>query len=118
MVIDTTDADTVARGSAIYQQNCASCHGVNLEGQPNWMQRNADGTLRAPPHDATGHTWHHDDELLFAITKLGPEAVIGGDYKSNMTGFADVLKDEEIWAVLSYIEAQWPEEIRAARRAR
>ena len=118
MSIDSTDADLVARGSIIYQENCASCHGMGLEGQPDWLERNLDGTLRAPPHDATGHTWHHDDDLLFAITKWGTEAVIGGDYESNMRGFADVLDDKEIWAVLSYIEAQWPEEIRAARKAR
>ena len=41
-----------------YQEYCASCHGVNLEGQANWRSRNQDGTLPAPPHDETGHTWH------------------------------------------------------------
>lgn len=106
------------QGAAIYQQNCASCHGANLEGQSNWMQKNANGTLRAPPHDATGHTWHHPDDMLFAITKWGPEAVIGDDYKSDMPGFSNTLDDDDIWAVLAYIESQWPEEIRAARNAR
>ncbi len=117
-MIDSTDADMIDRGSAIYQENCASCHGVNLEGQPNWIQRNADGTLPAPPHDATGHTWHHSDELLFELTKWGSTAVIGNDYKSNMPGFSNTLDDDDIWAVLAYIESQWPEEIRAARNAR
>ena len=38
------------------EQNCASCHGDNLQGQPNWQQANADGSYPAPPHDASGHT--------------------------------------------------------------
>jgi len=115
--LDASDADKVARGAVVYQQSCASCHGANLEGQPNWGQRNADGTLPAPPHDATGHTWHHSDELLFELTKWGSTAVIGNDYKSNMPGFSNTLDDDDIWAVLTYIESQWPEEIRAARSA-
>lgn len=115
--VGASDADQVARGAVVYQQSCASCHGANLEGQPNWGQRNADGTLPAPPHDATGHTWHHSDELLFDLTKWGSAAVIGNDYKSNMPGFSNTLDDDDIRAVLAYIESQWPEEIRAVRNA-
>jgi hypothetical protein len=45
--------------------------GANLEGQPNWKERQANGRLPAPPHDASGHTWHHPDAQLFGITKQG-----------------------------------------------
>ena len=106
------------RGAVIYQEYCASCHGLNLEGQPGWQMRNADGTLPAPPHDASGHTWHHSDQLLFELTKLGPGEVIGNGYQSAMPGFSDILHDDDIWAVLAYIESRWPEEIRAARNSR
>ena len=58
-------------GSENYQEHCASCHGVNLEGQPNWREYKADGSLPAPPHDETGHTWHHDTKMLFEYTKFG-----------------------------------------------
>ena len=34
-------------GRVVYAENCASCHGVALEGQVNWRQRGADGCLRA-----------------------------------------------------------------------
>ena len=61
----------VALGAAVYRDHCASCHGANLEGQPDWMARKPDGRLPAPPHDATGHTWHHADEQLFQMTKKG-----------------------------------------------
>ncbi|MCY4416180.1 MAG: cytochrome c [Chloroflexi bacterium] len=113
-----SDPAPADRGAVVYREHCASCHGFNLEGQPGWQMRNADGTLPAPPHDASGHTWHHSDQLLFDLTKLGPSEVIGNDYQSTMPGFSDVLHDDDIWAVLAYIESQWPEEIRAARNAR
>lgn len=115
---DASDPDMVARGEVVYQEACASCHGVNLEGQANWTMRNSDGTLPAPPHDATGHTWHHGDQLLFELTKWGPSVVIGNDYNSAMPGFSDTLNDDDIWAVLAYIKSRWPDEIRAAQSAR
>lgn len=113
-----SDPALVDRGAVVYREYCASCHGLNLEGQPGWQTRNANGTLPAPPHDGSGHTWHHSDQLLFELTKLGPSEVIGSDYQSAMPGFSDVLHDDDIWAVLAFIESRWPEEIRAARNAR
>jgi len=107
------DAAFVAMGQDIYQAQCASCHGVNLDGQPNWRQRRPNGRLPAPPHDATGHTWHHPDDVLFQITQMGTAALVGGGYESDMPGYAETLTDEEILAALSYIKSQWPEEIQA-----
>ncbi len=49
-----SDADRVNSGRAIYQQHCASCHGANAEGAPNWQERDAHGELPAPPHNAEG----------------------------------------------------------------
>ena len=108
---DATNPKLVARGEILYQLHCASCHGANLEGQPNWRDRDADGMLPAPPHDVTGHTWHHADALLFDVTKLGSTAVVGSDYMSNMPGFAETLSDGDIWAILSYIKSTWPPDI-------
>lgn len=103
----------VALGERIYARDCASCHGANLEGQPDWQRRLPNGRLPAPPHDATGHTWHHPDDVLFHLTKDGPAAMAGGGYESDMPAYADTLSDAEIIAVLSYIKSTWPEEIRA-----
>jgi mono/diheme cytochrome c family protein len=105
-----------------YQEYCASCHGVNLEGQANWRSRNQDGTLPAPPHDETGHTWHHETEMLFEYTKLGGqvtlEAVGVKNFTSGMPAFGDVLTDEQIWEVLSYIRSTWPQHIQDAHATR
>lgn len=106
-------AERLERGRAIYAANCASCHGAKLEGQPDWKSRLPSGRMPAPPHDASGHTWHHSDHALFRITKEGPAAVVGGGYESDMSGFAGVLSDEEIQAVLDFIESTWPERERS-----
>ena len=107
------DAAVLAVGARVYTQHCASCHGAQGEGQPNWRERGPDGLLPAPPHDASGHTWHHPDEQLFAITKHGLAKVIGQpDYRSAMPAYDGVLSDQEIVAVLSWIKAQWPLEAR------
>jgi len=102
----------LAIGARVYAENCASCHGANLEGQSNWRQRNDNGRLPAPPHNARGHTWHHDDATLFGITKLGTAEFTGLPIESDMPAFKDVLSDEEIRAVLAYIKSRWPDRIR------
>lgn len=115
---DVSDPDLVALGAAVYEEHCASCHGRNLEGEPNWRRRRLDGTLPAPPHDVSGHTWHHSDEVLFRLTKEGPAAVVGKGYRSTMPGFAGVLEDREIRASLAYIKSRWPADIRRAQERR
>ena len=108
----------IAQGKAIYADHCAACHGVNLEGQPNWRGRNPDGRLPAPPHDPSGHTWHHPDQMLFAVTKYGPQATAGPEYESDMPAFEGVLSDQEIIDVLTYIKSTWPEEIKREQARR
>ena len=66
--------------------------------------------MPAPPHDETGHIWHHPDQHLFDVTKSGVGALLPG-YETDMPAFADTLSDEEIWAVLAYIKSTWPPEI-------
>jgi len=110
--LQPSNAQTTEMGQRIYEANCASCHGVDLEGQPNWQRANADFTMPAPPHDETGHTWHHDDETLFKLTKYGLAALVKNpSQKSNMPTYEGVLEDSEITAVLSYIKSRWPDEV-------
>ena len=109
------DAQLVAQGRLVYDQYCASCHGGNLEGQPNWQEELPEGGRPAPPHDETGHTWHHADEQLFEIVKSGPQAISTPGYIYRMPAFGGVLGNEEIWAVLAYIKSTWPPEIQAAQ---
>lgn len=111
----------LAQGEVLYGENCASCHGANLEGQPDWQSPGPDGRLPAPPHDETGHTWHHPDSVLFQYTKLGGRetlALQGIEFDSGMPGFSGQLSDQEIWTILAYIRSTWPERARAAQAAR
>lgn len=111
---DPDDARQVALGETVYRQQCASCHGAKLEGQANWRIRKPDGRLPAPPHEESGHTWHHPDDQLFRITKLGLKPPLAPEgYESDMPAFGPVVVDEQIWAVLAFIKSRWPAEIRA-----
>jgi mono/diheme cytochrome c family protein len=114
---DPENAAQVALGVKVYAQHCAACHGARLEGQPNWRDRLPNGRMPAPPHDASGHTWHHPDEVLFGITKRGlvPGESAPPGYQSDMPGFGGVLTDDEIWAVVAYIKSTWPQPIRRAQ---
>ena len=105
-------------GERLYQENCASCHGANLEGQPDWRPRLPNGRLPAPPHDASGHTWHHTDRVLFDIVKRGPAAIVGAGYESDMPGYEGVLTDDEITSIVDYIKSTWPDKERAFQSER
>jgi mono/diheme cytochrome c family protein len=114
-VPDLSPPARIAAGRAVYGAHCASCHGGKLEGQPNWRDRLPNGRLPAPPHDDSGHTWHHPFEVLFAITRHGlvpPHATQG--YQSDMPGFADRLTADDVWNVLAYIRSRWSDRVRAA----
>ena len=119
--IAETRSDDAAAGQILYQENCASCHGANLEGEPDWRSAKEDGRLPAPPHDKTGHTWHHGEWLLFNYTKLGGKEALaqqGIDFNSGMPGFAEQLSDQHIWDILAYIKSTWParqQELQATR---
>lgn len=114
--VDADNSGLVARGEAVYAVHCASCHGVKLEGQPDWRTRHADGTLKAPPHDETGHTWHHPDPDMFRYTKLGGQTLAPPGFKSAMPAFGGTLADPDIWAVLSFIHSRWPARVRERQR--
>ena len=110
-------ADEPHPGAALYQEHCATCHGAELEGQPNWRSPNPDGTLPAPPHDESGHTWHHGDRLLFDYVKLGGAETMASrgapGFKSAMPGFAVALSDDDIWDILAFLKSHWSSRARA-----
>lgn len=116
------DDRDLTNGQSLYAEHCASCHGANLEGQPDWRTPDEDGILPAPPHDETGHTWHHDNQLLFEYTRLGGEEALSArgvmGFASGMPGFADALTDGEIWDILAYIRSTWPERVQEIQAGR
>ena len=117
--MNSTDSTTLELGATVYATNCANCHGANLEGQADWKTPNEDGTWKAPPHDESGHTWHHPDDYLLDRIYNGTEGLDAAmQADSNMPAYKDMLTDEEITAVLEFIKSQWPDDIKAAQAAR
>lgn len=110
--IDPDDARLVALGKEVYGAHCASCHGAKLEGQADWRSRLPNGRMPAPPHDASGHTWHHPGEVLIGIVTEGVQKYAPAGYQSDMPAYGGVLSDEEIGAVLSFIKSTWPADVR------
>ena len=101
------EAEEIAQGQVIYTQYCASCHGANLEGVPNWKISQPDGTLLSPPHDSSGHTWHHPDTLLIQIISEG-----GLPENGNMPAFGETMSEDEMYLVLAFIKSSWGQEER------
>ena len=96
----------IARGKIAYENNCVSCHMINLAGAENWRGLDEDGHRKAPPLNGTGHTWHHDDKTLHSIIKYGLANLID-DYEGKMIGFEENLSDKDIDSVLAYIKSYW-----------
>lgn len=117
-IAETQAVEQPALGAEIYAQYCAACHGPNGEGQrPDApLQKDETGHFPAPPHDDTGHTWHHDDDLLIQIIKVGGMGNSEDFYE--MPAFGDVLNEQEREAVLAFIKTMWTDEQRTTQQMR
>lgn len=98
----TPDPQMIEIGKAVYNANCAACHGPKGEGEPNWKIPDVNGVYPAPPHDGSGHTWHHADALLLQVIREG-----SGMPNSKMPVYGDILSADEMEAVLAYIKTFW-----------
>ena len=92
--IALADDDTIARGSAIYAQQCLACHGVTGSGDGPEA-----ASLQESPADFTDpvHLLHSDSSLATMIQNGFPT--------SGMPAFADVLSEKEIADVIAYLRA-------------
>lgn len=117
---DPADAGQVAVGAALYDWNCARCHGEDLGGELGWVQETTDLTDEdiekvaeklgdvAPAHDESGRTARLDDAVLFRIIDEGAAEVLDKP-NSRMIGFGDHLADDEIWAIIAFMKKHWQE---------
>lgn len=106
------DSAQVARGRDIYRQSCASCHGTEAEGAAGWPTPEPDGLPPAPPHNDTGHTWHHSDRVLYETIRMGMGDPLRPGSPLRMPAFGDMLSDADIRAVIEYFKSLWAEEHR------
>ena len=111
------DSATARLGRTIYQTRCASCHGARGEATPTWKRPDARGDYPPPPHDSSGHTWHHADGLLYRIVATGVTDTTSRR-PSRMPAFGATLAPAEIRAVLTYLKTLWtPAQRRRQREA-
>ena len=91
--LSAVDQATITRGKAIYDMNCATCHGAACKGDGP----SAAG-LNPPTADSTNPIHTHDPEDLVLWVKND----IPG---SAMPAFGDTLTEEKIQDVLAYVAA-------------
>ncbi|MCF8479215.1 MAG: c-type cytochrome [Rhodospirillum sp.] len=115
---DPANRALVAQGRDLYATQCAQCHGARLEGEdPDWKRRKDNGLLYAPPHDVSGHTWHHPDGVLIAIMRDGGQVNAPPGFTSGMPAFGETLGDTKLGAILAFIKSTWPKDARARQAA-
>lgn len=108
--VPPSDPVTQRLGAGVYRTRCAACHGVRGEGAPNWKTSGPDGRLPPPPHDSTGHTWHHADGLLYRIVSRGMARALGETRhpsRYGMPAFDSTLTPREVHAVITYLKDRW-----------
>lgn len=101
------DAAQIARGSAIFEKNCAECHGANGKGQPgDWRIRDTDGKYPPPPLDDSAHAWHHPTKVLMEAIRDGSP---GGE--GNMPAWKGKLSEQEMQDTVVYIKSLWTDPV-------
>lgn len=99
----------IAEGKALYKQFCASCHGINGEGQfpDRPLLPDVTGRFGAPPHNGNGHTSHHPDSWLIEYVRDGGVSLQNPEVYYPMPAFGDQLSDGQIAQVIAYIKTIW-----------
>ncbi|HVB78741.1 MAG TPA: cytochrome c [Candidatus Binataceae bacterium] len=92
---------------AIFEKNCASCHGARGEGAPHWEHRDAKGELPPPPLDAGGHAWKHADGMLYRLVEAGWRDPFNKTERLTMPAFGGKLSPQQIRAIIGYLKTLW-----------
>lgn len=97
---------SVMHGAKLFQENCATCHGKQAEGDANWRTPGVDGKFRPPPLNGTGHMWHHPLPVLLATIRDGSIAQGG-----SMPPWREKLSDRDMIDLIAWLQTKWPQEI-------
>ncbi|QHD06425.1 c-type cytochrome [Pseudomonas sp. R76] len=93
------NAHVDAPGARTYATRCASCHGLDGKGQPEWM----------PPLAGATSALAKENASAINITLNGSQRIVtaGVPDAYRMPAFREQLSDEEIAQVLSYVRGTW-----------
>ena len=85
------DQESIERGKALYRQYCASCHGINGQGDGPLAKN-----LTPKPAELVERAAHHSDgDFAWKIT----------NGRGAMPGFKDQLSENQIWDVTNFIKS-------------
>ena len=92
-------ANTNAPGAHTYATRCASCHGLDGKGQPEWM----------PPLAGATSALAKENASAINITLNGSQRVVAAGVPDayRMPAFREQLSDQEIAQVLTYVRSTW-----------
>ena len=90
--------EAMVQAQVLYEENCASCHGVQGEGHV---------LLIAPALDSSEHAWHHPDEQIISIIRDGG---------FQMPPVGSEMSDEQIESVIAYFKTWWTPQQRQMQR--
>ena len=99
----------VDKGKAVFNTNCAICHGIDAAGTPDWRKPMADGRYPPPPLNGSAHGWHHNLESLRRQINQG-----GSKYGGWMPASGESLTAEQVDAVIAYFQSFWSDQIYTA----
>ena len=97
----------VKLGETTYFRACASCHGNRLDGKPTWAPGVTSNKQAGIPLNADGLTWHLSDQHLFNAIAKGLRVEGKNERRIHDKGFAGILSDREIWALIAYFKTTW-----------
>ncbi len=103
--------ETIAAGVKLYTAQCASCHGKDGMGEGAPARSVAPSVTPSPALLAymISRPIAVDEYLLWAITGGGAQ------YDSEMPAFNEKLNRDEIWRIIAYMRAGFPEPTATAK---
>ncbi|MGB8464254.1 MAG: cytochrome c [Terrimicrobiaceae bacterium] len=95
--------DPMVVGKRVFTQNCAVCHQATGLGVPGQFPPLAGSEF------VLSQDWHGDNHIVKIVLNglQGPVTVKGQQFNNVMAPWGNVLKDEQIAAVLTYVRNEW-----------
>jgi mono/diheme cytochrome c family protein len=93
-----SSAGSIAAGQALYQKQCAGCHGDTGKGDGSMGEE-----LNPKPADLTDADWKHGstDGEIFTVIHDGVKS-------TGMKGYARKMTPHQLWDVVNYIRSIAP----------
>lgn len=88
-----------AKGSTLFADNCAVCHGSEGKGVP--------GTFPPLAGDPVVNATDPTEHIATVLHGLGGKTINGQKYEAEMTPFADQLSDQQIADVINHERTSW-----------